>query len=416
MLNNKEEMKLKAKQHQLGQHYSKETLLVERYNNYLLEIKNKTIVDPFCGEGHLLEHYLNLFDKNIQIEMLKNKKIMGFDIDENNIIFLRKKFKKIYNLDDNLLEEIFIVNDSLIFVDKIPNNSFIFTNPPYLAKNICKKKFPEDFDKYFNEKYKILTDYFEISLELYGKYDGLWIVPSNVLSSDIMNKLRKKILLKMDKIVVYKKKTFDDTDISVATFLIDNKLSNNIKDIIFVSNKEEIKKFEISKNSNLVKEWDDIKSIKNSLNIKQGFLDSKIVEGDKNITLLNTNYKEEEFNISNEQYEKLNKNILILRTTDTGGKEGKIGLYTIKELWGSDKAIGLITKISSRVYTQLFFDNLSIKEQLKLKDDFNNKLNKLRLNYDSIFLTNYKNVSNENQRKRMSFKETFSLINYIIKK
>lgn len=403
------------KQHEYGQHYTKETILVEKYNDILLKNINKIIVDPFCGEGHLLEHYLNLFSFDEQLILLKNKKILGLDIDEKNIFLLRKKFKDKYEIEDDLLKELFVINDSLLNNLFIKENMYIFTNPPYLAKNICKKKYPKNFDKYFKTNNLDSTDFFEIRLKLYTEIDGIWIVPSNILSSDIMNNIRKKILNKMENIIIYKIKVFEDTDISITTFDIKNNLlNNNIKKIKFVSStKENILEFKISENFNLVDEWENIKKIKNTINLKQGYINENIIKGDNKVKLINENYKEEELFITKNDLNMLRKNILILRTTDTGGKNGQIGLYTIQELWKTD-AIGLITKISSRIYTQLFFENLTIEEQLKLKNDFNLKLNDLRKKYDSIFLTNYKNVSNENQRKRITFKESYSLINYLL--
>jgi hypothetical protein len=230
-----------------------------------------------------------------------------------------------------------------------------------------------------------------------------------------MSDIRKKIIFNLESIYIYKKKIFDDTDITVTTF--HNNLNNksNDKKIKFLGkDKNEINDFTLTPNGNLCKEWEVIKTTKNKIKMSQGYTDTKIVKGDEEVILLNTKYKPEIFFITKEDKKKLQSNVLILRTTDTGTEQGKLGLYTIEELYNDKESIGLITKVSSRVYTQLFFTNLSIKEQLKLKDDFNTEINKLRNKYNSIFLTNYKNSSNGEQRKRISFKEVFSLINKII--
>lgn len=393
------------KQHQLGQHYSKEKELMIPYKNILLNTK-KDIVDPFCGEGHLIDFYLSLFSEIEQKDLFLNKKIYGFDIDEKNINFLINKYKNKYSLEENLLKELFILNDSLNN-DISTENSFILTNPPYLAKNVCKQKFPQDFHKYFNNPN--LNDYFEIAINKYLNKEGIWIVPSNILSSDNMLSTRKKILLNIENIIVWKKKIFDDTDISVCSYYISSNKTNT-KNIIFKSNIDKTISFNIF-NGSLVEEWEKIKQTKNILKIKQGYIN--LSKGSEEVKLINENYKEQTFLISEEDKELLQNNILFLRTTDTGTDKGKIGIYTMEELWNTKEAIGLKTKISSRCYTQLFFTNLSIEEQLSLKVLFNDKLNELRNKYDSIFLTNFKNVSNQKQRKRISFKETFSLLNYI---
>jgi hypothetical protein len=399
-------------QHRLGQHYSKEEELISNYNSILLKQKTKIIVDPFVGEGHLLFHYLNLFEFKIQKEILENKLIRGYDLFEKNILFIKEKMKAKYRLSNDLVNDLFHVRDSLLDTT-LPKNTFILTNPPYLAKNVCKKNYQEDFKKYYLEEYKKENDYYEIALKEYSGYSGIWIVPSNLFSSDIMHKIRKQLILNLENIFIYQKKIFDDTDITVTTFFNNKNISSNKKKITFVNHTKTETNLVVSKDGNLSEEWDNIKLIKNNNNIKQGYIDNNIKEGKKEVLLLNTNYKEETFNITEEDEKHLKKNILILRTTDTGTEQGKLGLYTIEEIWGSKKTIGLVTKISSRVYTQLFFD-LSINEQLILKDKFNIEINNLRKKYHSIFLTNYKNSSNGIQRKRITFKETFSLINKII--
>ncbi len=217
----------------------------------------------------------------------------------------------------------------------------------------------------------------------------------------------------MEDIVVYMKKTFEDTDISVCTFHITPSLNNTMKTISFVNDKNDVGTFDITENGNLSKEWEEIKATKNKLNIFQGYIDNKINKGKEKITLLDVDYSEKIFSVSKDDKDKILSNILILRATDTGSEDGKIGLYTIKEIWDNDDAQGLVTKISSRVYTPLFFEGVSVKKQLEIKKEFNKTLNKLRDKYKGIFLTNYKNSSNGLQRKRISFKETFSLINYL---
>lgn len=404
---------MRDNQHRLGQHYTSEIKLLLNYKEILLGKKDKIIIDPFCGEGHLLHFYLSLFSKTEQLSLLKNKRIMGFDISKRNIEYIKKQFKSKYNLSDKLLSEIFQVRDSLLETS-IPKNSYILTNPPYLGKNICKRNYKKDFNKYFLNKYKLKNDYFEIALSEYSGCDGLWITPSNLFSSDIMKNIRKKIGKNLHNIIIYEKKTFQNTDISVATYTIENNNISDHKEITFISDKSiKIFKYKLDDSNNFVKEWEEIKNYKNKRKIYQGYIDSKMSEGTEAVFLIDTKYNERKFNISKDEKDLLKKNILILRTTDTGSENGRIGLYTIEELFNTKKSIGLITKQSSRVYTQLFID-ISIEKQLRLKEDFNMEINRLRTKYNSIFLTNFKNSSNGIQRKRISFKEAFSLINLIL--
>ena len=400
-------------QHRLGQHYSKEQDLIKNYIDVLKnDTLDKVVIDPFCGEGHLIFFYLELFDFETQIKKLKNKQIRMMDLFKDNVVFVKNKLKRLYNLSDELLDEICYVNDSLLNVPK-DEDYFVLTNPPYLAKNVCKKNYPEDFEKYFVDTKE--NDYFEIALNLYNEYNGIWIVPANLLSADLMQKLRKNLIHKLQDIRIFTKQTFEDTGVSVCTFYINNDLNEGkgcTKNICFVNDKEEYKTFTISNKHNLVKEWDEIKDTANSLNISHGYIDNKMNHGTNEITLIDPKYKKNTFFVSDEDLSKLENNVLILRTVDTGNKDGKLGLYTIEELW-NEKAQGLITKISSRVYTQIFFDALPIEDQLKLKDDFNNTINSLRSQYNSIFLTNYKHSADGEQRKRIAFKDAFALMNHL---
>ena len=407
-------------QHQLGQHYSENKELLINYNTELLKITNKVIVDPFIGEGAMILYYLSLFEDDVATQMILDQKIMGFDIFPDNIEFIKNKINSIYGVDFSVLDELFKQRDS--FLDtSLPKNSFVLTNPPYLAKNVVKKLYKDDFDKYFLHKYPKFNDYFEIALECYGKFDGLWIVPANLFSSDIMSRCREKTLSRIDNIFIYEKSMFSDTDISATTFLIHkDDLCDSIKTFNFIGNSKNINSIDFSFVDNtLMVDWNLIKNTKNSLNIKQGFIDTKFVEGKKKIKLIDTSYKENDFKVSDSDLNLLKNNPLILRTTDTGTDGGKLGLYTIEEIFGPFKdknnlPIGLMTKISSRVYTQLFFpDTIPVKRQLELKDEFNKSINSFRDKYNSLFLTNFKNSSNGKQRKRISYKDVYALLNNI---
>jgi len=161
-----------SNQHRLGQHYSNEEELSIPYEKILKEKKDKIIIDPFVGEGHLLDYYLSLLTVEEAKTKLLNNKIMGFDIHQENIDFVINKYSKKYNIDIQILKNSFKQRDSLLD-NTIPEETFIFTNPPYLAKNVCKKNYKEDFTKYFERKYKQCNDYFEIAINLYSQVSGI---------------------------------------------------------------------------------------------------------------------------------------------------------------------------------------------------------------------------------------------------
>lgn len=70
----------------------------------------------------------------------------------------------------------------------------------------------------------------------------------------------------------------------------------------------------------------------------------------------------------------------------------------------------LISKPTSRHMIYLsFHEPVSIKHQKELMVLFNENLEKLRKDYHSLFLTNYR----DKDRKRISFDFAYNLINYL---
>ena len=112
-----------------------------------------------------------------------------------------------------------------------------------------------------------------------------------------------------------------------------------------------------------------------------------------------------DYNVSQSIKKILEKNILFLRAIDS--KNGKkIQLEDIREY----NISGLVGKSSSRNMAHLIFEQeVSIKEQETLIEEFNQELNKNRQKYFSFFLTNFR----DNNRKRISFDFVYKFLNYL---
>ena len=175
--------------------------------NFLYKYKNYDLVDPFAGNGHLLDSFYNC------------RKKIGYDIDKN------LKWK---------------INDSL---KKIPfhKNSFIITNPPYLSKVSNKRK--KINHKAFLNSNKV--DLYQIALDkmLLSKMPGIAIVPESFINS----KYDKKHIYS---ITILIPNPFKDTEIPVCIICFDpNKIFKKTriyKNDYFLDNYENIKK--IAKN------------------------------------------------------------------------------------------------------------------------------------------------------------------------
>lgn len=110
--------------------------------------------------------------------------------------------------------------------------------------------------------------------------------------------------------------------------------------------------------------------------------------------------------VSPDLYKLIKSNIIFLKAIDSGTEKGKIALENIKKR----NIDCLVSKESSRHMIHLIFrKKISIPEQEKIILLFNKEINRLRDNYLSLFLTNYR----DNDRKRISFDFVYKFINYL---
>ena len=171
----------------LGQFYTKNYSYI--LNNLNIPEKTTKIIEPFAGEGDLLE----FIKKKCDIEC--------YDIDP------KKKF---------------IINRDTLLNPPDYSNKFVLTNPPYLARNKSVEK--GIFDKYNqNDLYKC----FLLELTHNTCSGGILIIPLNfwcsIRKSDI--ELRKKFLAIYDilTINIFEEKVFKDTSYSICSFQFEKK-------------------------------------------------------------------------------------------------------------------------------------------------------------------------------------------------
>ncbi len=345
-------------------------------------IKNKEIVDPFAGNGDLMEW------------AKKNgaKKIKGFDID-----------KKLVN------------KKSIFYNDAILNPKrykFVLTNPPYLNINKADEVIKR---KYFNKK--DYEDLYQISLaSLNDSDEGIIIVPINFLSAENSKKIRDSFFSKFKIIEMnyFKQQVFPDTTYNVIAFYYIKKTNQfednfNIKTHIYPENKivniKLNKRFHWAIGGELLnKIW----SQQNILGIRR--LTEKDLQNEKGSIKIRAAYNHIkdllEIRVSKEMYDLMHSNVILLKAIDSGSEDGKLALENIKD-YGVEC---LISKESSRHMIYLIFDEpLKISEQKRIIELFNEEINKLRETHLSLFLTNYR----DKDRKRVSFDFVYRFINYL---
>ena len=121
-------------------------------------------------------------------------------------------------------------------------------------------------------------------------------------------------------------------------------------------------------------------------------------------------YKRLKLSISERLKEKIENNILYIRTVDTGSVDGRAGLGIIKEHFGVD---GIY--VSGNTYRthpiQIFLEpELTYKDQLLLRNYFNSILEYFREKLDSEFLTTYKYSKADYTRKFLGLTQVRGLI------
>jgi len=250
------------------------------------------------------------------------------------------------------------------------NDKWVVTNPPFLARN-------KNNDKTIYDKYCVDDLYKASILTLVnGNCEGgILIIPLNFFSGE-ESKVRDIFLsnYKVTKMNIFEEKVFDDTSYTVCSFsFIKEKNETQVIDLnIFPKNKK--LKVTLSKNFGY-RIGGDILINKNKLKF------GRLLEGQ----VPTTNLK--------------------LFAVDSGTPEGRIRLIVDNNHY--------FGKNTDRVFCSITSPNL-IKNELEVCEKFNQKLEEYREKYNSLFLTNYRESTKYYSRKRISFKQAFSLLNEIL--
>lgn len=194
IINNENDVKKvsKTNKQKLGQFFTTNYKYI--LSNLSIPNNIKKIIEPFCGNGDLL----NFFDKNKYL-------LECYDIEP--------KHK-------------YIIKRDTIKTPPNYSNAFIITNPPYLSRNKSENK--EMFDKNnVNDLYKchikdLLTN---------NPIGGIIIIPLNFFCS-IRNmdiELRKKFLNTyiIKQLNIFEEQVFDDTTYTVCSFQYEYKPNSN---------------------------------------------------------------------------------------------------------------------------------------------------------------------------------------------
>jgi len=328
-----------GKKQNLGQFYTTNSQYI--IGNLINEIpEGSIIVDPFAGNFDLLNLFSDKYNK------------IAYDIDPKNDLTIQQ---------DTLLNP--------------PDyrNSWIITNPPYLAKNKNK-------DKTIYNKYSVNDLYKAFLKTIFECNGGVIILPLNFLC-DEDNDIRVRFFsnFTITNLNIFEETVFDDTSYTVCSFsFIKQNSKNIINSTIYPSNKKSIIEIDEKYGYRIGGKFYDLIDIESTIKV------SRLIKNSKQIPNTNIN----------------------LRAIDTGGKDGRIGLFFGEHLYGLVTDRSFATIILSKDY--------SIDVQKQIIEEFNRFIEENREKYNSLFLTNFRNSTKNYARKRISFETAYKIIQYII--
>jgi len=428
---------------------------IDIFNKFILpQIKNSIHdycwVDLYCGEGNLILPILNEIQPSERIKFFKNH-IYLFDIQEAMIKRCIENATK-YGIPEDIAKRNIRAQDTLKeypdFIKKTPLPIFHITNPPYLYIGYIVKHATTETRKslaYFEDENKGLQDLYQIALMndlRYSIRNMIYIIPSNFLFGfSVSNQFRDNFLpsYNIKTAFIFEKKIFDFTGTNVCICHFERKPEPDKKPIIFnaikFNNKVHHRSYVLKPENHykagdgfneFVKKYKCVKPLEIEFYLTKEGVNKEI--GSRKVEVIDANdymgnsYRKITISVNEDLYKKIINNPLFVRTVDTGSITGRVGLFPIKEVYGTDGA--LVTKAKYRTHPiQVFFTpTLNKKDTELLKSYFNFIIEYFREATDSEFMTTYKYSESSYIRKYLGLSqakkviETFPILNFVDEK
>ncbi len=392
-----------------------------------------TWIDLFCGEGNLILPILEAIPKDKRINFFKEH-IFLFDI-QKEMVEKSIENAKNYGIPYEIAKLNIQLRDTLQNYPDFRSLKFSpyhITNPPYLYIGYIVKNSERNLE-YFsgpNEGYQDLYQIALINDLRHGLEKMIYIIPTNFLFGfSVSNKIRNDFLpfYTIKKAIIFERKIFEFTGTNVCICFFKKKIQPSQTPIIFKASKINSKIVEKEYNlspKNFYRaggEFDEYVSYfksPNPLKIKFYLTLEEIVKnkGQKKVKLLDANnfsngcFKFNTYLVNEKIYNKLHNNPLFIRTLDTGGWDGRVGIYNVKETFGVDGI--LVTKEKYRTHPiQIFITpELSKEDLFLLKNYFNTILEYFRDITDSEFLTTFKYSNSNYIRKYLGLSQVKKLL------
>lgn len=324
----------------------------------LPELKNQKYIEPFAGNGDLVEFLI--------LQKVSREHIDCYDIEPKHA-YIQKR--------DSLL-------DPIDYTD-----AYVITNPPYLARNKAKDK--TIFDRYrVNDLYKCFIQQL-ISKPPIG---GMLIIPLNFWSSirEMDIQLRKEFLkiFRIEHLNIFEERVFEDTSYTTCAFQFSRGGST-----------ESLVRATLIP-SNILLEY--VLQDQNHFTFG-GEIYNLSVDTDIKITRLTRLNREEMKDFTTG---------IVVKCIDDGKEESQwIRLFYTEESSILEKHTDSTKDLSFRSYAVLVIQpELNKTQQQILVERFNSFLNEKRKNSGSLFLANYR----DKYRKRISFELVYRIVGYLL--
>lgn len=414
---------------------------VRIFKEYILpEIKDDIYkyiwVDLFAGEGNLILPILEEIPKSDRIDFFR-KHIFLFEIQEELVNKAIENATK-YGIPQEVAKQNILQRNSIKdypkFLLEMRLPVFHITNPPYLYIGYIKKHQElKGYLEYFEMDNRGYQDLYQVCLMndlRFGINRMIYIIPSNFLFGfSVSNKIRKDFLnfYTIRKAIIFERKIFEFTGVNVIICFFERKevprneviTFEGIKISKFVDNKIYILRPENKYRAG--SEFEEFVNVYRSptpLDVEYYLTLEDVCKnkGNFEVEVLDVNsfvgsvYKRMKIYVNEKMFNKIKSNILFVRTLDTGNKNGRAGIYTIKDIFKVDGI--LVTKSKYRTHPiQIFIHpQLSVEEQILLKDYFNLMLEYFREKADSEFMTTYKYSNSAYTRKYLGLTQVKKLI------
>lgn len=422
----------KLQKRKRGAFYTPEEIL----DKYILpKIKpllwNYVWIDLYCGRGDLIIPIIKCIEKNKRNLFFKEH-VKCFDIDKKALSIFKERLKDL-GIKENLINKNVIQKDTLKSFPNFYHSYPLYhiTNPPYLYKGfIPKTEKTKDLLKYFQGEREPLQDLYQVALFndiKKGIEKMIYIIPTNFLFGDAnANYIRNLVFThyKLTHLYILEEKVFPDTGTNTCICFFEKKQLPSSEDQIVNAVKlskgeEKLRTYKLSKKFKWragaeFYEFCSKFRAKTPLKFNYYLLKREVDanQGKYEVILLDVNkYEPIKVKVNRYLYDKIRRNILFLKTLDTGRFEGMAGLYECREIFNVE---GIMVSKNSTYRThpiQIFFRNkLSVEEQKFVKYWFNIVLNKLRADYDSDFMTTYRESTQYYTRKYLGLQQAKLLL------